>query len=65
MTQRSSTDGKAVVDTSHHWKPVDVDTPRGQKCLVINRRAGSAEVGKVSTKETFWTHYYPLPTFAD
>lgn len=65
MTQRNSTDGKAVVDTQAHWKPIDESTPRGRLCLVIRREAGSAKIGQVSTHEDYWTHYFPLPTFAD
>lgn len=65
MTVRPSSDRKAVVDTAAKWKPIDEATPRGRLCLVINRQAGSAKVGQVSTQEDYWTHWYPLPVFED
>lgn len=63
MTIRTTTDKAAVVDTQYHWRPIDSSTPRGVKLQLINERLRVATYGSVSAKETFFTHWAPLPTF--
>jgi hypothetical protein len=33
--------------------------------ILIRRDAGVAKVGKLTGDDTFYTHYFPLPTFDD
>jgi len=33
--------------------------------ILIRRDAGVAKVGKLKGDESFYTHYFPLPTFDD
>ncbi len=54
-----------AIDPSYHWRPIDADTPRGVKVQVINRQANVAQYSIVFTNNVFWTHWAPLPTFAD
>lgn len=60
-----STDRSTAVDRSYKWLPIDSHTPRGVKLQLINRRAGVAQYGRLTTDEFFWTHWAPLPTFQD
>lgn len=64
-TFRPSTDRAAIVAPGFHWLPIDARTPRGQKLQLINRDAGVACYGTIGTEVHFWTHWAPLPTFAD
>lgn len=66
MTEfRPSTDSAAVVSDGFHWLPIDARTPRGCKLQLINRPAGVACYGVLGTEPHFWTHWAPLPTFAE
>lgn len=62
---RPSTDSAAVVSDGFHWLPIDERTPRGCKLQLINREAGVACHGVLGTEAHFWTHWAPLPTFAE
>lgn len=62
---RPSTDSAAVVSDGFHWLPIDARTPRGCKLQLINRSAGVACYGVLGTEAHFWTHWAPLPTFAE
>jgi len=55
----------AVVDKSLHYKKITKNTPRNQSMILIRRDAGVAKVGKLKGDESFYTHYFPLPTFDD
>ena len=55
----------ASVDKSYHWRLITADTPRGVKMQLINKNAGVAAYGTLSTDPFFWTHWAPLPTFGD
>lgn len=55
----------ALVDPGYHWQPITPSTPRGVKLQLINRPAGVAHYGKLGADPGFWTHYAPVPTFAD
>lgn len=55
----------AVVDESYHWRPINKDTPRGMKLQLINRRYGVAQYAILSTNDTWFTHWCPVPTFRD
>jgi hypothetical protein len=60
---KQTNDKAAVVDTGVHWLPIDKDTPRGTKLQLINRRYGVAQYGMLTTGDTWYTHWAPLPTF--
>lgn len=55
----------ALTDPGYHWQPINAATPRGVKMQVINRYAGVAVQGSVGSKESYFTHWAPLPTFRD
>lgn len=63
MTLKSSSDNAATVNTELVWQPVDGDTPRGRKLLLINKRDGVAHLG-LYTLDSHWTHWQGLPVFA-
>ena len=65
MTVRKTSDQAAVVDTEYHWRPINPDTPRGTKLQLISRKHGVATYGSISSNETFFTHWAPLPTFKE
>ena len=62
-TKRDST-ALALVHKKLYWLPIQPSTPRGLKCFLINRKARSASIGTVANNESFFTHYFPIPTFA-
>lgn len=56
-------DRTTVIDPSYHWQPIST-APFGKKVQLINKDAGVAVYGHVNaTKEQFFTHWAPLPTF--
>ena len=55
----------ALIDKGYHWTPIGGDTPHGSKMQLINRRYGVAIYGAISSRESFFTHWAPLPTFRD
>lgn len=62
MTTHTVNSTKTVaVSVVQEWLPIDKDTPRGTKMLVIRKGAGSASISEVHTNEGFWTHWAPLP----
>lgn len=57
-------DRTTVIDPSYHWQPIST-APLGKKVQLINEAAGVATYGQVNgSKEQFFTHWAPLPTFA-
>lgn len=65
MTYNKTNDRAAVVSPGLKYMPIDANTPRGSKVLLINKSARVATIGSVGTHETFFTHWHPLPTFED
>jgi len=56
----------AVVSNQTHWQPIDADTPRGAKMLLINRhQSGVATIGALGTGIPWFTHWAPLPRFEE
>jgi len=55
--------GRAVVDRTIPWRPIDANTPRNCKLQLINRSAGVAQYGALKGEEGFFTHWAPLPVF--
>ena len=64
MSTKTTNDRRALVDTNHHWKPIDKTNPppSGVKLLLIQRKLGIAVIGNYRADST-WTHYAGLPTF--
>lgn len=58
MTQIDST-GAAAVDHNYFWQPIST-CPLGVK-VQLNSKAGVATYGTLTSKDTFWTHWAPLP----
>lgn len=63
MNHRLSTDHAAVVNTDTKWIPIDARTPHGTKLQLINKPAGVAHYGQLHSGDSFYTHWFPLPTF--
>jgi hypothetical protein len=55
----------ALVDRGYHWNPINSSAPQGSKMQLINRRFGVAIYGSINSREQFFTHWAPLPTFKD
>lgn len=56
-------DRTTVIDPSYHWQPIST-APLGKKVQLINKDAGVAVYGQANaSKEQFFTHWAPLPTF--
>ncbi len=53
----------AVVDSSLRYRPIDSNTPRGMKMILIRKDAGVAQIGTLWHNDTFFTHWFPLPRF--
>lgn len=65
MTIQQTSDGQAVIDTSHRWIPIAEQVPPiGPKLLLIDRKLGVAVLSGYSPGGT-WTHWSPLPKFKD
>lgn len=64
MTTKTTHDQLALVDSEHHWRPIDRSSPppQGVKLLLIDQRLGVATIGNYSPTAS-WTHYAGLPTF--
>lgn len=58
-----NSDKTAAIDRATKWIPVGANTPRGVKLQLISKKYGVAQYGIWSPDDTYFTHYYPLPTF--
>lgn len=61
---KTTSDGVALVDPQVKYIPIDPKDPPKGKVLLINRYFRQPVVGTYNSSHGF-THYYPLPTFAD
>lgn len=53
-----------LVDKTNFYDPIDKDTPRGVKCILINKKSGVGMIGELNkSNEKFFDHYSPMPTF--
>lgn len=64
MTVKNSSDGVAAVDTQYPWRSIET-CPIGRKVQLINKKMGCATYGIYSSKDTYWTHWAPLPKFME
>jgi hypothetical protein len=60
MTHTISNDKNVAVATDYYWLPIDKDTPRGVKIQLLGK-GGVAAYGIWNGKDTFYTHWAPLP----
>lgn len=60
---RISSDGAAVVSPVYKWIKIDKDTPIGVTLWLINKKSGVAQKGIYLSSESFFDHWFPLPTF--
>ena len=58
-----SSDGAALITTNCKWIPIDENTPRGVKMMLINKKYGVAQVSVYLNTDDYFTHWFPLPTF--
>lgn len=59
-------DNEVAVSRGVYWIPIDADTPRNVRCLVISReRCGVAQLGMVRTHEDWFDYWHPLPRFLE
>lgn len=58
MTTIDST-GAAAVDQNYFWQPIST-CPRGVKVQLLGK-GGVAMYGQYSVRDTFYTHWAPLP----
>ncbi len=62
---KPTSDQAAIVDTSLRWIAIaDRQPPRGSKLLLINEAHGVCTLGTWSPQGS-WTHWFPLPVFAE
>jgi hypothetical protein len=55
----------ALIDKGYHWNLIGPQSPHGSKAQLVNRRYGVAIYGSISSRDQFFTHWAPLPTFRD
>lgn len=60
MTYKLSKDQSVAVATDYFWEPVGPNTPRGVKLQLLGK-GGVATYGTWNGKDTFYTHWAPLP----
>lgn len=63
MTHKLNAARTAAVSLDAVWRPIDADTPRGVKMLLINQDAGVAHIG-LRGADNFYTHWHALPKFS-
>ena len=51
--------GKVAVDREYFWRPIDT-CPRGVKVQLLGK-GGVAMYGQFNGKDSFYTHWAPLP----
>jgi hypothetical protein len=61
---RINTAKTAVVTPNVTWTRIDANTPLGVKMLLINEFANSTSVGVITGRDTWWTHWAPLPVWS-
>lgn len=64
MTHTINSAGTAAVAVDYYWLPIDGDTPRGVKLQLLGK-GGVATYGIWNGRDTFYTHWAPLPKKPD
>ena len=60
MTHKLNTDKTVAVAEGYYWMPMDENTPRHVKIQMLSMY-GVAMYGTWDGRNTFWTHWAPLP----
>ena len=63
MNVTLNTDRSVAINRETKWIRIDANTPRGTKLQLINIAAGVAHYGQLHGGDSFYTHWFPLPTF--
>lgn len=63
MTHKLNADRTAAVSIDAFWLPIDKDTPRGVKMLLISEQYRVAQISVYQPSTKFFTHWHPLPKF--
>lgn len=63
MTVDFNTERSVAINRDTKWIPIDKNTPRGVKLQLISKPAGVAQYGTLMAGDTFYTHWFPVPTF--
>lgn len=63
MNVTLNTNRSVAINRETKWIRIDANTPRGTKLQLINIAAGVAHYGQLHSADTFYTHWFPLPTF--
>lgn len=65
MPEKLDSTGTALVNDEYFYTPITDETPRGVTMILCNIHARRAQVGVLSHKDTYWTHYAGAPIFKD
>ena len=52
----------AAVSTDVYWRPIDANTPRNVRMMVINKADGISHIMEIGN-QTHFDHWSPLPTW--
>ena len=63
MTHKLNADRTAAVSLDAVWIPIDANTPRGVKVLLISVKYGIAQISTYHPSDKYFTHWHPLPRF--
>lgn len=60
MTHTINSTATVAVAVDYYWLPIDTDTPKGVKLQLLGK-GGVAIYGTWNGRDTFYTHWAPLP----
>ncbi len=60
MTYTLNSSSTVAVAVDYYWQPIDTNTPRGVKLQLLGK-GGVAVYGTWNGKDTFYTHWAPVP----
>ena len=60
MINHTISDNCVAVSNDYFWQKIDIDTPMFVKLQLLSR-GGVATHGVLQPKDTFYTHWTPLP----
>lgn len=64
MNYKLNKDRSVAVDPDYYWQPINEQTPRGVKLQLLGK-GGVATYGQWNGKDSFYTHWAPLPRKAE
>lgn len=60
MNHKVNAEGSVAVATNYFWNEDMSECPRGVKVQLLGK-GGVANYGRYDGKDTFWTHWAPVP----